>query len=261
MLNCIKSVEEKARFSLLFQIVGEDCRIESDGKTFLIAQSYPTYPVWVWTKKRISKAIILKVKEKMRDFVGSEKVKFTCSKEFYDRLKIDRFDILTEDYFEMGAYYCKKTIKPRKVSGRLSQAIEEDIDVLAAYYMRDNKEIKKTDITIAEAKKFIVEKFTSKTLYVWKDDANKIVCTATIRETGPFVRISHVYTPEEERCKGYAKNLIYALTKKELKEGFIPVLYTDFNYPASNKAYISVGYEDVGMLINFSCEKKVNIKA
>lgn len=67
---------------------------------------------------------------------------------------------------------------------------------------------------------------------------------------------------EKERGKGYAANLIHDLTERLLAEGLKPLLYTDYSYPASNKAYINAGYEDKGILINFSCsrEKKRNVK-
>ena len=37
-----------------------------------------------------------------------------------------------------------------------------------------------------------------------------------------------------------------------------PLLYTDYSYPASNKAYINAGYDDKGILINFSCSRDKN---
>ena len=51
-------------------------------------------------------------------------------------------------------------------------------------------------------------------------------------------------------------------TRDGLDDGLKPLLYTDYSYIASNKAYINAGYEDKGILINFSCsrEKKKNIK-
>ena len=116
------------------------------------------------------------------------------------------------------------------------------------------KEINNIDISKSDALKHIAELIEKKVFYVWRDENNKIVCTAVLKTNLQFARINHVYTPVEERCKGYAKNLIYVLTNKALDEGFIPVLYTDYNYPASNKAYKAVGYEDVGVLINFSCQ-------
>lgn len=69
-------------------------------------------------------------------------------------------------------------------------------------------------------------------------------------------KISHVYTPIEERKKGYAANLIYLMTNDILSKGYVPLLYTDYNYIPSNKAYINAGYEDTGILINFSCSKQ-----
>jgi predicted GNAT family acetyltransferase len=69
------------------------------------------------------------------------------------------------------------------------------------------------------------------------------------------VKLSHVYTPIDERSKGYASNLIYTLTNELLEKELIPLLYTDYNYKPSNKAYINAGYEDTGILINFTCSK------
>jgi len=45
------------------------------------------------------------------------------------------------------------------------------------------------------------------------------------------------------------------MTNEILSKGYVPLLYTDYNYIASNKAYKNAGYEDKGILINFSCSK------
>ncbi len=75
------------------------------------------------------------------------------------------------------------------------------------------------------------------------------------RETGGCARLSHVYTPVEERKKGYAANLIYSVTNMLLSKGLVLLLYTDYHYIPSNKAYKNAGYEDTGVLINFYMEK------
>ena len=135
-------------------------------------------------------------------------------------------------------------------------ATSEDVDILAKYNMWDLKEIENIDISYEESLKSIVDLVDKKIFYVWVDDNDKIVCTAVLKTNDKFARINHVYTPIDARCKGYAKNLIYVLTNKAIDEGFTPVLYTDYNYPASNKAYKAVGYVDTGVLINFSCSKQ-----
>ena len=73
---------------------------------------------------------------------------------------------------------------------------------------------------------------------------------------GNQAKLNHVYTPIEERKKGYAANLIYLMTNDLLSRDLVPLLYIDYNYIPSNKAYINAGYEDTGILINFSCSKK-----
>ena len=56
--------------------------------------------------------------------------------------------------------------------------------------------------------------------------------------------ISFVYTPEKERGKGYAYNLIYRVSKKALDEGAeYCVLYTDDGNPISNHVYEKIGYK------------------
>ena len=50
-------------------------------------------------------------------------------------------------------------------------------------------------------------------------------------------------------------NLRTYISEDILEKGLVPLLYTDYNYIPSNKAYINVGYKDEGILINFSCSK------
>ena len=72
---------------------------------------------------------------------------------------------------------------------------------------------------------------------------------------GDSAKITHVFTPQEERNKGFCQYLIYSLSKKLLDEGYKPLLYTDYSYASSNRAYQNVGFIDEGILINFSIKK------
>ena len=56
--------------------------------------------------------------------------------------------------------------------------------------------------------------------------------------------ISYVYTPENQRGKGYAYNCVYLLTKKTMEEGAkYCVLYTDDSNHISNHVYEKIGYK------------------
>jgi len=54
--------------------------------------------------------------------------------------------------------------------------------------------------------------------------------------------IGLVYTRREERRKHYAENLVYQVTMIAKNAGFMPMLYTDADYVASNACYEKIGY-------------------
>lgn len=165
-------------------------------------------------------------------FTDNVKDKFTCKKELYDILCEREFSNLNkDDYFEMGFLICRETKKPKHCDGILSKPNEKDIETLIEEFMKDDN------------------------FYLLRNAESKIVCMASYRVTEEQAKISHVYTPVEERKKGYAANLIYFMTNDILQKGLVPLLYTDYNYIPSNKAYINAGYEPEGILINFSCSR------
>lgn len=57
-----------------------------------------------------------------------------------------------------------------------------------------------------------------------------------------FALINSVYTFPNERRKHYAQNLVYRVTRKVSDMGYIPMLYTDADYKASNNCYENIGY-------------------
>jgi predicted GNAT family acetyltransferase len=66
------------------------------------------------------------------------------------------------------------------------------------------------------------------------------------RPTKRNVTIGYVYTPPEERKKGYASDCVSALSQHLLDSGYQTTsLYTDLANPTSNKIYMEIGYEPV----------------
>ncbi len=187
----------------------------------------------------------------------NRKDKFTCKKELYDLFVQEGFTKLNlDDYFEMGSLYCTKTKKPKDCDGKMDTPTLVDKDILVKYWFDDSQEMNGVDpISMEQAKMDIQQMMASGHFYVWRNDAGKIVCMASYNEAGGEAKLSHAYTPVEERKKGYAANLVYAITNDILERGLVPLLYTDYNYIPSNRAYINAGYIDAGILINFSCSK------
>ena len=117
----------------------------------------------------------------------------------------------------MGFLICHKTKEPKVCDGILSKPTESDRKVLAKYWYDDNMEMNGVDpITLEQAKKDVEFFISDDKFYVLRNAENKIVCMASYGVTNEQAKINHVYTPVEERKKGYAANLIYLMTFSEV---------------------------------------------
>lgn len=122
------------------------------------------------------------------------------------------------------------------------KATEDDAEILTQYIKEFYEEALEEERTIEEVNdKF--EAYLQRGYYVLEKE-RKILSQAVIgRELIKGKCISGVYTPKEERGKGYAYNLVYELSKKCLDEGAeYCVLYTDAENPISNHVYEKIGY-------------------
>ena len=251
--------KDKYKFYIILKILlSSEFELYSDEDNYIICRGSKGWPTWIWTKDGFDKLKIGEIEELIKKYLtDNEKDKFTCKKELYDLLVERKFANLNkDDYFEMGFLICHKTTKPKKCDGILSKPNEEDRSILEKYWYDDNIEMGGTDPISMEQSKADVDKFLKdENFYILRNSQNKIVCMANYSIAGNQAKLSHVYTPVEERKKGYAANLIYLMTNDLLERGLVPLLYTDYNYIPSNKAYINAGFEDTGILINFSCSK------
>lgn len=252
--NDLKKVKdfqtEKDKFYLLCLISKtEKSLIYSDLEYYIIGRSRIGLPTWIWTADNITTEKILELEEVLQKFLEKGENKFTTKKKIYDYLK-NKYN--TSSYFEMGYLSCNNLIEPQNKKGKFAKINYGDKTSLAKMWIENEKEMEKIEISENEALETVQSWLDEHNFYVLKNDVGKIVCMAGYSSIDNAAKITHVYTPKEERRKGYCKSLIYSLTKKLLDEGLKPLLYTDYNYLPSNKAYKDVGYTDEGILINFT---------
>jgi predicted acetyltransferase len=63
---------------------------------------------------------------------------------------------------------------------------------------------------------------------------------------GAHVRINFVFTPRDQRGRGYASNLVAALSREQLRAGAtFCSLFTDLLNPTSNSIYQKIGYRPI----------------
>jgi len=97
-----------------------------------------------------------------------------------------------------------------------------------------------------EPRKIIQRLIDEKRIFVW-EDASEIRSMACIAGPTPNgMRINRVYTPSEFRGRGYASNVVAAVSQHLLNSGRkFCFLFTDLANPTSNKIYQQIGYEPV----------------
>lgn len=79
-------------------------------------------------------------------------------------------------------------------------------------------------------------------MFLWKDEQGNNVASCRFAPDGNMVSINLVFTHPVFRRKYYAENLVYQVTKLAKEEGYVPMLYTDADYTASNACYEKIGY-------------------
>ena len=241
--------QEKGKFYLLGLICkSENSLICTDNETYLMGRSNLGLPTWIWSKDNIDDDSFRNLKEDIKKYIVEKENKFTCKKELYEKLS-QFFE--TDNCFEMGYLECKELKEIENKKGLFDKADYSDKTVLARFWQDNYREIEHESIDYTEALETVNNWIEEGNFYVLRDGTGKAVSMASYSTLDEYAKITHVYTDPKERGKHYCTSLIYYLTKELIEKGFKPILYTDFHYESSNKAYKKVGFVDEGILINF----------
>ncbi len=168
--------------------------------------------------------------------------------EHVSRLIADTWQQQTGKSFQegvrQGVYELRQVNEVTAVSGHFRPAKGEDIGILTKF-MQGFSETVGDSIETANALRYAQELTKHKMLFVWEDE--KVVSmAASVRPTPNGMSVNLVYTPSEERRKGYATALVAALSQRLLDDGCqFCTLFTDMNNPTSNHIYQEIGYQKV----------------
>ena len=262
-------VNDKLLFAIFEKKINDaNAKIMSDEENYIITNESEERAPWIWTKDNFDRSKLKEIEELIRLYLIKDKMTFTCKKELYNALLEDNFELIDRtDYFEMGFMKCTKLKDTKQNDGRLDKAKKEERELIANYiYEFDNfmdESVRSNrPTTEEELKQYYLEEadkeIDSDEFFVLRNAQDKIVCMAHYKtSTDGTAKLGLAYTPVEERGKGYAAKIVHDITGILLNKGFIPVLYTDQNYPNSNKAYYNAGYKNGGTLVNFSCNKRL----
>jgi predicted GNAT family acetyltransferase len=161
--------------------------------------------------------------------------------------------------FELG-----ELVEPAAVPGRLRAATLDDFDLAKHWvdrFMHDADEQAGRDPSPsagAHGREEIEPQDLSRriergTYWFWLDEeGERVHLTGANPPSYGVARIGPVYTPPEQRRKGYAGAAVAAVSRIFLEQGARVCLYTDQANPTSNGVYVALGYRPVVDQVNLS---------
>ena len=154
--------------------------------------------------------------------------------------------------FELGTL-----VAPRPVPGRCRPAGSADAELavewFSAFHAAADEQAGRVPgggpsyITSAD----VLARIETGRIFLWEDAAGQVVhlTGATVPSFG-VSRVGPVYTPPEQRGRGYASACVAKVSQQLLDVGVRVCLFTDQANPTSNRIYQALGYEPVVDMAN-----------
>ena len=244
---------DKYTFFVLSRVMSGECDLLlTDHERLMICFTCNPYPVWVWTPDDVTE------EEKEKAYANvKENCLFTKGHTF--NLKYDLADFFIKRASEdaitlsitinMFAYDCPNPIKPHiRADGEFLRCAAEDTDELVEFMDLFHREtgVDQADLETYRCK--AEEAIRTGRHFFWKNADGRNVAVCNYGPNGDLAGVGMVYTREEYRRKHYAENLVYQVTQMARDAGYMPMLYTDADYAASNACYEKIGYVLKGKL-------------
>lgn len=161
------------------------------------------------------------------------------------------------EYMDQIIYALDKVIMPLEVDGHMRLAVQSEAPLIATwiYAFAQDALPKIEQLTKDEALIKAIDAIAEGRLYVW--DVNGVaVSQAFVSGTDHIARVAMVYTPPEQRNRGYACILVARVSQTQLDEGKKRCcLYADARNSVSNAIYRKIGYAFVGRSSLYVLEK------
>jgi hypothetical protein len=130
-------------------------------------------------------------------------------------------------------------------AGRLREPVNSDDALMRKWRAAFSVDVEGIDPEQAE-KDAALPLSSSRRLFLWEVEGSAVSMAGFTGRTPNGIRVAWVYTPPENRGKGFAGACVAALSQKLLDDGRkFCFLYTDLANPISNQVYQKIGYEAV----------------
>jgi hypothetical protein len=127
--------------------------------------------------------------------------------------------------------------------GSARPADDADVPLLIDWFTRFGEEVHGPNVRVEEN---VRQRITSGSINLWCDEVGAPVSIAghAVPAAG-VARVGPVFTPADQRRRGYAGAITHAVSEQVLEKGLRAVLFTDQANPTSNALYMRLGYVPV----------------
>ncbi|WP_315948909.1 GNAT family N-acetyltransferase [Paenibacillus violae] len=148
-------------------------------------------------------------------------------------------------HMEQTIYKLEKVKNTLQTNGKLRRVIASDHAVIKEWIYQFCQETNQP-LSLDEASikaTFLINKGN---LVAWEVNEELVSMASATRPTQHNITISYVYTPSNQRKKGYASDCVSDFTQRLLDRGYQTTsLYADQSNPTSNYVYRQIGYEPI----------------
>lgn len=219
------------------------CWVERDGEVVAVAQHTPPFGVYVSPGDGEALAALARLMHQLRPDVPSVGGVRHAADAFASSWPGSAGDELMATHL----YACSvgELVAP-SVPGHLRLARADEADLLQTWV---DGFVADTGVP-APARAEVGDWIAAGRLWVWQVDGQRLSMAGTQVPVGGVARVSLVYTPPEQRGRGWAAACTAGVTSLQHDRGLTCMLYADAANPVSNGVYTKIGYRHVAEAID-----------
>ncbi|SCW61524.1 hypothetical protein SAMN02910456_02184 [Ruminococcaceae bacterium YRB3002] len=249
--------QDRYTYAVLARILGDRNRLLlTDHENLIICHSQNEFPVWVWTRDNASTDIYDTIWNVLRELLPFEDGYRFNAKHDLGKYLVDKAEssgIPAKISMQLFAYHCPEVIAPENtVEGTWRCCTPSDIGEAAVLHNRFFTEVSEDKPTMEHSTERVTAHIDRGEFFYWTDPEGRTVACCDYEIQDDLAYIGCVYTLPEHRRHHYAQHLVYEVTRLVASKGYVPMLYTDADYAASNACYQKIGYVLSGGLCQVS---------
>ncbi|EPD49753.1 hypothetical protein HMPREF1210_03200 [Paenisporosarcina sp. HGH0030] len=223
--------------------------VEEDDQVVALFQMTPPHPLNIIVIDEIKMADILSFaaqeisnrKIPVPSAVGVKRVVNAFSEKWQELTKSKARLLMDQGLYRLD----KAEQSLEKSSGSWRYARKDEAPLLATWYKAFEQDTGLKSSPPEVINERVIQFLEDQEVFFWEDNGKVVSMMKKARPSDRGVTVSFVFTPYEERKKGYARTMVAAGSEELLKTYDFCVLYTDMLNPTSNKIYQEIGYRKI----------------